>query len=271
MSVGVGLEHYHRDSVERDLDAMLAAAFPDDLRLTPADLAPLDQFHSRGILATAELAERAGIDRSTRVLDVGSGLGGPARFLAATYGCHVTGIDLSPSFVAAARALTERTALTDLVSFEAGDAVRLPFPDASFDCVTLHHVAMNIADRAGLYAGIRRVLAPGGRFVTYDVVRDAGDLLFPVPWARDESASFLISAEETRSAIESPGFNITSWTDETAIAIEWFTKAASAPPPPGALSFARLIAPEFASMSANFRRNLAEGRAAIVAVVAERV
>ena len=172
------LEHYDRASLPSDLDTMLAAAFPDDRRLTPVDLAPLDQFHSRGILATAELAERAGIDRTTRVLDVGSGVGGPARFLAATYGCRVTGIDLSPSFVAAARALTVRTGLTDLVSFEVGDALQLPFAPASFDCVTMHHVAMNIADRAALYAGIRRVLAGGGRLVTYDVVRGAGDLSF---------------------------------------------------------------------------------------------
>ena len=265
------LEHYDRASLASDLDAMLATAFPGDGRLTPADLAPLDQFHSRGILATAELAKRAGIERASRVLDVGSGIGGPARYLAATYGCRVTGIDLSPSFVAAARALTVRTGLTDLVSFEVGDALRLPFADASFDCVTMHHVAMNIADRAALYSGIRRVLAPGGRFVTYDVVRVAGDLVFPVPWARNESASFLLSADQTRSAIEASGLTIASWSDETEIALAWFEQVASAPPPPGGLSLARLIGPEFASMSKNFADNLLQGRAAIVAVVAESV
>jgi hypothetical protein len=134
----------------------------------------------------------------------------------------------------------------------------------------MHHVAMNVADRATLYAGIRRVLAPGGRLVTYDVVRAAGDLLFPVPWARSESASFLISADETRAALEAGGFTIESWSDETGVAGAWFANAASAPPPPGGLSLAKLIGPEFGSMSANFRSNLEQGRAAIVAVVAER-
>ncbi len=264
------LEHYHRPSLAIELDAMLAAEFPSGERLTPADLAPLDHFHSRGILATAELAERAGIACSSRILDVGSGVGGPARFVAATYGCTVTGIDISPSFVAAARALTERTDLMDLVSFEVGDALNLLFANASFDCVTMYHVAMNIADRAALYAGLRRVLAPGGRLVSYDVVRAAGDLVYPVPWARSGSASFLISAEETRAALVASGFTIASWTDETANVIEWFASAASAAPPPKGLSLARLIGSEFASMSANFRRNLVEERAAVVAVVAER-
>jgi sarcosine/dimethylglycine N-methyltransferase len=264
------LEHYDRTSLASELDAMLAAAFPGDRRLTPAELAPLDQFHSRGILATAELAELARIERATRVLDVGSGIGGPARFLAANYGCHVTGIDLSPSFVAAARTLTERTGLTDLASFDVGEGQPQSVADASFDCVTMHHVAMNVADRGALYSGIRRVLASGGRFVTYDVVRGAGDLIFPVPWARNESASFLISADQTRASLETSGFTISSWSDETAKAIAWFANAASAPPPPAGLSLARLIGPEFATMSANFRTNLAQGRAAIVAVVAER-
>ena len=129
---------------------------------------------------------------------------------------------------------------------------------------------MNVADRAALYAGIARVLAPGGRLVTYDVVRVAGDLFFPVPWARNASASFLLSAEETRAALEANGFTIASWSDETAVATAWFANVASAPPPPGGLSLARLIGPEFADMSANFRNNLSQGRAAIVAVVAER-
>lgn len=263
-------QHYDRPSLAADLPAMLAQAFPDGRRLTPVDLAPLDQFHLRGIHATVELAERAGVARDTRVLDVGSGIGGPARVLAATYGCRVTGIDLSPSFVEAARLLNERTGLGDLVTFEVGDATQLAFADASFDCVTLHHVAMNVADRDALYAGIARVLRPGGTFVTYDVVRRADDLLYPVPWARSGDRSFVITEDATREALTRHGFTIASWRDETPIATAWFAAAAGASPPANGLSLARLIGPDFVEMTANFQRNLAEGRAGVIAAIATR-
>ena len=92
----------------------------------------LDQFHTRGLAATAELAELAGITADMSVLDVGSGVGGPARFLAATYGCHVTGVDLSEPFVDAARYLTERTGQSGQVSFQVASALELPFDDGSF-------------------------------------------------------------------------------------------------------------------------------------------
>src|SRR5581483_364402 len=114
--------------------------------------------HTRGLAATADLARLVGITADLSVLDVGSGLGGPARFLAATYGCHVTGVDLSESFVEAARYLTARTGQSDLVSFQAADALHLPFGDGAFDAVLLQHVAMNIADRDSLYREIHRVL-----------------------------------------------------------------------------------------------------------------
>jgi ubiquinone/menaquinone biosynthesis C-methylase UbiE len=128
----------------------------DEGRLTPQQLAPLDQFHTRGITATAELAKLAGITADMSVLDIGSGIGGPARFLAASYGCRVTGIDLSETFVNAARHLTERTGQSELVSFGSGSALELPFDDGGFDAALLLHVAMNISDRARLYSEIRR-------------------------------------------------------------------------------------------------------------------
>src|SRR5215813_7368819 len=118
------------------------------------------------------------------VLDVDSGVGGPARFLAATYGCRITGVDLSESFVDAARYLTERTGQSGQVSFQTASALDLPFDDGHFDVALLQHVAMNIRDRAQLYREIRRVLTPGGRFATFDVVSNKGEPLYPVPWAR---------------------------------------------------------------------------------------
>src|SRR5262249_54389677 len=150
----------------------------------PQQLGALDQFHTRGLAATDELAKLAGITAEMSVLDVGSGVGGPARFLAATYdGCRVTGVDLSEPFVEAARYLTERTGQSGRVWFETASALELPFDDGDFDVVLLQHVAMNISDRARLYREIRRVLKSGGRFAIYDVVSNGGEPHYPVPWA----------------------------------------------------------------------------------------
>ena len=163
-------DHYRATGLTERLKTALMALGPEDQRLTPEQLGALDQFHTRGLAATAELAKLAGISADTSVLDVGSGVGGPARFLAATYGCRVTGVDLSEPFVDAARYLTGRTGQSGQVSFQTASALELPFDDGRFDVVLLQHVAMNISDRARLYREIRRVLKSGGRFATYDVV-----------------------------------------------------------------------------------------------------
>src|SRR5882724_12337379 len=157
-------DHYHATGLTERLKTALSALGPENQHLTPQQLGTLDQFHTRGLAATAELAKLAGISSDAAVLDVGSGIGGPARFLAATYGCRVTGVDLSAPFVDAARYLTERTGQSGQVAFQTGSALELPFDDGLFDVVLLQHVAMNIADRARLYREIRRMLKPGGRF-----------------------------------------------------------------------------------------------------------
>src|SRR6516165_6093893 len=156
-------DHYRATGLTERLKTALTALGPTEQRLTPQQLAALDQFHTRGLAATAELATLAGITTDTSVLDVGSGVGGPARFLAATYGCRVTGVDLSEPFVEAARYLTGRTGQTGRVSFQTASALELPFEEGSFDAVLLQHVAMNIADRPLLYRETRRVLKQGGR------------------------------------------------------------------------------------------------------------
>jgi ubiquinone/menaquinone biosynthesis C-methylase UbiE len=162
-------DHYRATSLTERLKTALTAFGPDEQQLTPQQLGALDQFHTRGLAATAELARLAGITAEMSVLDVGSGVGGPARFLAATYGCRVTGVDLSDPFVDAARYLTERTGQSERVSFETASALELPFDDGHFDVVLLQHVAMNIADRARLYREIRRALKLSGRFAIYDI------------------------------------------------------------------------------------------------------
>src|SRR5215471_746425 len=192
--------HYTRGGLADTILAALKAAGKDIDHLSIDDLAPVDEFHSGQRAATMRLAELAGVKGGERVLDVGSGVGGPSRYLAQTFGCRVTGIDLTPEFVAVATMLAQRTGLADRVSYQQGNALDLPFADASFDLVWSQNAAMNIADRERLYAGMRRVLKPGGRVAIQDVAAGpGGEPHYPTPWASRKDMSFLFTPEETRA------------------------------------------------------------------------
>lgn len=260
--------HYRATGLTERLKTALAAFGSDDQRLTPQQLAALDHFHSMGLAATSELAKLAGIGADMSVLDVGSGIGGPARFVAASCGCHVTGIDLSEPFVDAARYLTERTGQSAQVAFEAASALELPFDAGRFDAALLQHVAMNIADRPRLYREIRRVLKPGGRFATFDVVATGGELHYPVPWARTAATSFVLTADATRDAIEQAGFRTLVWQDDTEAAKAWIARLRASGPPPSP-NLGVVMGPDFAELTANLGRNLMEGRIGILSAVFE--
>jgi sarcosine/dimethylglycine N-methyltransferase len=261
-------DHYRATGLAERLKAALSVFGPEDKTLTPEQLGALDQFHTRGLAATAELARLAGITAEASVLDIGSGVGGPARFLAGTYGCRVTGVDLSEAFVEAARYLTQRTGQGDLVSFQAGSALALPFAGGRFDLVLLQHVAMNIENRAQLYSEVRRVLRPGGRFATYDVVFNDGDPEYPMPWAQTAATSFLQTAAATREAIESAGFRTLVWQDDTEAAKEWATRLRASGPPPSP-NLGVVMGSGFAELSTNLGRNLLLGRIGILTAVFE--
>jgi sarcosine/dimethylglycine N-methyltransferase len=266
-------DHYRATGLTDRLKTALTAFGPEDQRLTPQQLGALDQFHTRGLAATAELAKLAGITADMSVLDVGSGVGGPARFLAATYGSRLMGVDLSEPFVDAARYLTERTGQSSQVSFQTGDALALPFDDGRFNVVLLQHVAMNISDRARLYREIRRVLMSGGRFATFDVVLNSGephDPLphYPLPWAQTPTTSFLLTANATREAIEPAGFRTLAWQNDTEAAKAWFAQLRASGPPPSP-NLGVVMGPDFAQLAANLGRNLMEGRLGILTAVFE--
>jgi SAM-dependent methyltransferase len=264
-------DHYRATGLAERLNTALAALGPEDQRLTHQQLAPLDQFHTRGLAATVELAKLAGISAEMSVLDVGSGVGGPARFLAATYGCRVTGVDLSEPFVEAARYLTKRTGQSERVLFEAASALDLPFDDGEFDVVLLQHVAMNISERGRLYGEIRRVLKPGGKFATFDVVLNGeAEPHYPVPWARTPETSFLLTPTATRDAIEPAGFRTLIWQDDTEAGKAWAAQLRAAWPPPSP-NLGVVMGPDFAPLAINLGRNLMEGRVGILTAVFEAV
>ena len=266
------VEHYGTDDLTARVSEALARAGLDAPTLSWQALAPLDQFHVRGAQATAELAACLSLTPATRVIDVGCGLGGPARHLASVYGCAVVGIDLNARYVALADMLTERAGLSSLVRHVEGDALALAFGAASFDVAWTQHVAMNIADRDAFYAGIAHVLVPGGRLAIYDVIAGNGEPPhFPVPWARTPEHSHLVSEAAMRSALHRAGFAVDSWTDVTAEAVAWFAaqaraRADGAAAPPHNLAL--VMGPEFPSMTANLGRNLGEGRVRLAQVVA---
>ena len=212
------VQRYYGDRlvIARIDDALRAAGF-DPERPSHRDLWPFDQLHSRGILATRENAERAGIQAGMYVLDLGCGLGGSSRYLAAECGCRVAAIDLTPSFIEAAGLLTARCGLADRIEFRQANALALPFQDSTFDHVWSHAVTMNIADKEGLGREVTRVLKPGGRFSCNEIARGSGAAPeFPLPWASDEETSFLVSPAEMRAALEAGGLSVIEQADLTA-------------------------------------------------------
>jgi SAM-dependent methyltransferase len=201
--------HYSRGALLRRLDASLTDDGVDPAHPTIEDLAFYDQFHGRGLEATVEMADSLEVAATDHLLDVGSGIGGPARYFAHRYGCRVTGIDLTAEFCDVARELTRRVGLDGKVAFQCGNALSMPFANDAFDGAYSMNVSMNIADRAGLYREIRRVLKPGAWLMLSELAQGNGGAVdYPTPWANDAGTSFLATPEETTAGLAAAGFDV---------------------------------------------------------------
>lgn len=237
----------------------LRKAGKDIGKLTTADLATVDEFHIRGRQATLEIARSLNLNPGSHVLDIGSGLGGPARTLVETYGCRVTGIDLTQAFCDAAATLSDWVGLGDRVAFRQGDATDLPFAAGEFDAAMTINVSMNIARKDRMYAEAKRVLKAGARFAAYEILQgEGGDVLFPVPWAREPSISHLVTSDAMQSLLANAGFKIVEVQDSTEEAQRWFESMAAriATGAVPAVTFQTFLGNDFPTMARNQVANL---------------
>jgi SAM-dependent methyltransferase len=204
-------DHWAHDDVYTTIVSTLAMMGKPLDRLTLDDLAPVDHVHARGFVATIELADALPIHAGQHIVDIGCGLGGPARYMAHRFGCRVSGVDITKPFVDAANKLTALLHMEDRVSIEDGDGQELPYPDSRFDGAYTQHVTMNVPRRPAFFGEAYRVLKPGAFFaLTEHALGTGGNPHYPVPWSPDGRRSYLLPPSETRDLLESAGFrNVT--------------------------------------------------------------
>lgn len=259
-------QHYGSNGLADRILSALKQAGKNPSSLTVEDLAPIDQFHTRGLAATRELISFADAKPGWRALDVGSGLGGPARVLAAEKNCHVTGVDITEEFCKVATLLSKLTALGHVTEFRHGDATALPFENGRFDLVWTMQIQMSIEDKRRFYGEIFRALKPGGRFVFQDIMGGpGGEVHLPVPWATSRESSFLISIDALRETLKQVGFQIERLEDTSEEALAWRkTQPAAAGLTLPTLGMHVVMGEQYVLMQSNQVRNLEQGRVTFV-------
>jgi SAM-dependent methyltransferase len=267
-------EHWSRLAVT--VDGVLAflrsrGIAPD--RAKAEDLHAVDMIHMGGVAATDKLATLAGITAGHHVLDVGSGVGGPARRLASRFGADVCGIELSEVLHGTGEALTQLVRLAGAVRHVHGSALALPFDDAAFDAVMMQHVAMQITEKAPLFAELARVVRPGGCLALHELFSGEGDIHYPLPWATEPSMSALESVEACAERLARLGFAVGPFTDESeegrrfhAASIAGYDRALAANEGARGLSVEATKARRAASVA--MERNLASGSVRVGMLVA---
>ncbi len=266
-------QHYTHGSLQQEILAALEAMLAKSDAPILEQLARVDEFHTGGRLATKAVAASLALAPRHRVLDIGCGIGGAARFFATSYGCQVAGVDLTPEYIKVGNLLNARLGLEAQIDLYVASALATPFPDHSFARATMLHVGMNIADKTGLFAEVARVLEPGGLFVVYDVMAmGTAPLAFPVAWAGDAATSFVSPPSVYRAALETAGFEVLDEANKGAEALAFFASAkahlAKGGPTPLGL---RIVMGKDAPLTvANMLGNLEKGLIAPVQMLARR-
>ncbi len=254
-----------RRNIEQAL--LTAGKYLDHLQ--PADLGLLEDFHTMGRYATAQLVDLAGITSESSVLDAGSGIGGTARYVADHYGCTVAAVDLTDEYCETNRWLNGLVGLDDRISVRQADVTELPFADGTFDVAISQHVQMNVADKARLYSEARRALAVGGRLALWDItIGDRGEIDYPLPWADEPARSHLAAPDELRAVVESAGFAVEHWNDLTEQATALMHALLAQPSSPLGL---QAFVPDFERKVENLTRALADGRLRTIQGIARAV
>jgi ubiquinone/menaquinone biosynthesis C-methylase UbiE len=265
-------DHYARGGLIEAIRAGLAEIGKSERTVTAEDLAPIDEFHIGGRAATEELARQLALAAENRVLDIGCGLGGPARQIAVSYGCYVTGIYLTRDYVDAGNILSGWLHLDERVSLQRANALALPFADASFASAYMLHVGMNVGDKPALFAEAARVLRPGALFGVFDVMRTgAGELSNPLPWASTAETSAIAAPAQYRDALSAAGFDIISERNRRDVALDYFARQrAQAATGSTALGVQTLMGTRRPQMVRNMSESISAGRIAPVEVIARR-
>lgn len=265
--------HYTHGALEKTILDTLKAAGKDIDNLTATELSAVDEFHLGWRDATIAFAKDLRLATGARVLDIGSGIGGPARYFAEARGCLVVGIDLTPEFVQVANALTRCCGLAGKVEFREASATGLMFEDGAFDTATMIHVGMNIPDKEKVFAEARRVLKPGGKFGVYDIMRAGdGEIPYPMPWARTRDTSFLETPATYQRLLAHAGFEIESETDRSAFVRDLARKrrAQAEKEGPSPLGI-HILGPDMKERLANVMRALEAGLIAPTQIIARAI
>jgi SAM-dependent methyltransferase len=268
------VEHYGSGRVMQGIvDAVERAGMARD-RVTERDLMPVDEFHTGGVEATEALLAQLGITAGTRVLDMGSGIGGPARLIAERYRARVVGVDLTPEYVRTAEELSALVGLDALTRFVQGSVTALPVEAGSADLALLLHVGMNVPDKPAIFREAARALAPGGVFALFEVMRgpEASPLTFPLPWAATEGSSFVAPPDEYRAAAAAAGFRLRHERDRSGFAVDFFGRlfervAREGPP---VLGLHLLMGDDGREKLGNLFRGIEAGRLAPVEMIFDR-